>query len=93
MEKKQKQAKIKAAYLGRMSTVNKKACKLDEQPEAARQRALQLVEEHKIRVEESDLPVHDKAGVTGDAEVKMTNRRSLTPKNCLQSWTQRAYII
>jgi crotonobetainyl-CoA:carnitine CoA-transferase CaiB-like acyl-CoA transferase len=85
VERKQKQAKITASYLGHMSTVNKKACKLDEQLEAARQRALQLAEKHKIRVEELDLPVHDKAGVTGDAEVKMTKSRSLTPKNCLWS--------
>jgi hypothetical protein len=76
-----------------MSTVNKKAFELGEQLAVARQKALELAEERQIQVEELDLPVHWKIGDRDDAVVKMSKSRSLTPKYCYRTWTQRAYII
>lgn len=93
VERKEKHAKITAAYLGRMSTVNKKAFELGEQLAVARQKALELAEERQIQVEELDLPVHRKIGDRDDAVAKMSKSRSLTPKYCHRTWTQRAYII
>jgi hypothetical protein len=66
VERKQHQTLITAAYLDRMPPTNKKALELQEKLDAAREKALELAEPHKIRVEDLDLPVH--IADTGDAD-------------------------
>jgi hypothetical protein len=77
-----------------MPPTNKKALELQEKLDAAREKALELAEPHKIRVEDLDLPVHIADTGDADADVRVAQTRSLTSKNCRHiSWIQCSYII
>jgi hypothetical protein len=55
---------------------------------------LELAEQHKIHVEELNLPVHVEDTDYADADVRVAQTRSLTSKNCRHiSWIQCSYII
>jgi hypothetical protein len=93
VERKQHQTLITAAYLDQMPPTNKKALELQGKLDAAREKALELAEQHKIQVEDLDLPVHIADTGDPDADVRVTQTQSLPPKNCRHSWIQCSYII
>jgi hypothetical protein len=93
VEWKQHQTLITAASLDQMPSTNKKAFELQEKLDAAREKASALAEQHKIQVEDLDLPVHIADTGDADTDIRVSQMRSVIPKNCRRSWIQCSYII
>ncbi len=97
VEQKSHRASITSSYLQRMSSSSKKSAELEAALKEAQRRTAELAEDHKVNVEELDLPVHwfkeheMSKGASADATVVKVTQ--LTPKKCHRTWFQRSFII
>jgi len=73
-----------------MSSSSKKSAELEAAVKDAQRRTAELAEDHKVNVEELDLPVHwfkeheMSKGASADATVVKVTQ--LTPKKCHRTW-------
>jgi len=97
VEQKSHRASITSSYLQQMSSSSKKSAELEAALKEAQRRTAELAEDHKVNVEELDLPVHwfkeheMSKGASADATVVKVTQ--LTPKKCHRTWFQRSFII
>jgi hypothetical protein len=97
VERKSHRGSITSSHLQRMSSSSKKSAELEAALKEVQCRTAELAEDHKVNVEELDLPVnwfkeHEMSKGTS-AEVTVVKVTQLTPHQCHCTWFPHSFIF